>query len=241
MMQRNDSRAGLSDGRSGDVRARGGLSGWRDRQRDEARALAAGAAVLALTVGHHVYGAIHYATPERYHAVVIAMAALGVILGGFALSRRWPGARVRRGGWWVFWGGSALVPVLLFGVVEGFYNHVLKVALYLGGLREESLRRLYPAPTYELPNDLIFELTGVLQVVPAVLAGYFLVRLLLARLATRSARRGALDGSRSLVQRRLIGTGRKKEEHPRHHQDLMDRHPVPNAPYLPGHMDDEEP
>ena len=153
--------------------------------------LAGGLGVLALTIVHHVYGAIRYATPERYHAVFIALGALAVILGGFALYRRQPDARGGRFGWWLFWGASGLVPVFLFGVVEGFYNHVVKVALYLVGLPEESLRRLYPAPTYELPNDVIFELTGVLQVAPAVLAGVFLVRLLKARLETGKGPEGS--------------------------------------------------
>lgn len=146
--------------------------------RTQRRALAAAVAVLILTSVHHVYGAIRYGTPERYHAVLIAALAGAGILGGLALARKRSGTRLGSAGWWMFWGTSAGVAVVLFGVVEGFYNHLLKVALYLGGLPEASLRRLYPAPTYELPNDLIFEATGVLQVVPAALAGYYLVRLL---------------------------------------------------------------
>ena len=154
------------------------VTAFRIRRRRESWALAGGLGALALTVVHHVYGAIRYATPERYHAVFIALAALTVILAGFTLHRRQPNTRGGHFGWWLFWGASGLVPVLLFGLVEGFYNHVVKVALYLIGLPEESLRVLYPAPTYELPNDVFFELTGVLQVAPAVFAGYFLILLM---------------------------------------------------------------
>jgi hypothetical protein len=32
------------------------------------------------------------------------------------------------------------------------------------------MTRLFPPPTYELPNDAFFEITGILQVVPAALA-----------------------------------------------------------------------
>jgi hypothetical protein len=32
------------------------------------------------------------------------------------------------------------------------------------------MTRLFPPPTYEMPNDLFFELTGVLHVVPAARA-----------------------------------------------------------------------
>lgn len=37
------------------------------------------------------------------------------------------------------------------------------------------LHRLFPPPTYELPNDLLFELLGVAQVVPAAIAAWRLV------------------------------------------------------------------
>ena len=37
--------------------------------------------------------------------------------------------------------------------------------------------RLFPAPTYEMPNDVLFEITGVLQVVPAALAAWHLYRM----------------------------------------------------------------
>jgi hypothetical protein len=153
----------------------------------------AGIGVLFLTTLHHVYGAILYDTPERYHAVAIAAGAFLVMAGGRWSSRRWPRHpqvprcgcprtfERRRIGWWLSWGTNAGVCVLLFGAVEGFYNHVVKVTLYLAGLSEEALRVLYPDPTYELPNDVIFELTGVLQVVPAGVAAYYLIRVLRER------------------------------------------------------------
>lgn len=150
----------------------------------ERRALLAGAGVLVLTGIHHVYGAILYETPERYHAVFIAAAALFVMLAGRALVRRRNGSPADRIGRWTAWSVNAVVSVLLFGAVEGFYNHVVKVALYFGGLPEARMRVLFRSDLHEMPNDLIFEATGVLQAVPAVLAGYYLVR------ALRERRRG---------------------------------------------------
>lgn len=147
----------------------------------ERRALLAGVAVLALTSVHHVYGAVHYGTPERYHAVFIAAVALALILGSAAVARRKPASPAGRAAWWTAWGVNGIISVLLFGAVEGLYNHVVKVGAYYGGASEERLRWLFRDPLYEMPNDLVFEITGVLQVVPAALAAYYLVRAARAR------------------------------------------------------------
>jgi hypothetical protein len=137
--------------------------------------------VLIVTTVHHIYGAELYGTPERYHAVVIAAGALLLMAAGLGIRQRWRGRRAESWGWWLFWASSATIPVLLFGLVEGFYNHTLKVLLWAVGVSGPSLRRLYPDPTFELPNDLLFELTGVLHVVPAAFAAYHLVQLVRVR------------------------------------------------------------
>ena len=135
-------------------------------------------AVLALTSLHHVYGAIHYATLWRYHAVVLSMVVLAVILSAFALGRARPDTTAGRMARGVFWVVSVLGPVLLIGGFEGFYNHVVKNTLYFGGLSEAWMRSLFPPPTYEMPNDLLFEATGILQVFPAGMAAYHLIGLI---------------------------------------------------------------
>jgi hypothetical protein len=150
--------------------------GRPDARGAERLAFYSGATVLLLTSVHHVYGAILYDTPERYHAVVIAGAALALMFGLKALNTRSGSGMVRRTAWWAGWSVNAVIAVLLFGVIEGFYNHVVKVALHFGGMTEERFRWFYRDPLYELPNDVIFELTGVLQVVPAAFAGYYLVK-----------------------------------------------------------------
>ena len=50
----------------------------------------------------------------------------------------------------------------------------MKDALYLAGAPPAFMRRLFPPPTYELPNDLFFEVTGVLHLVPAIVTGHLL-------------------------------------------------------------------
>jgi hypothetical protein len=43
------------------------------------------------------------------------------------------------------------------------------------------MRRLFPPPRYELPDNLFFEVTGVLQVVPAAVTAYHLYQLVRQR------------------------------------------------------------
>jgi hypothetical protein len=47
--------------------------------------------------------------------------------------------------------------------------------------RDSLLRRLFRPPRYELPDDALFEVTGVLQAVPAAITGYCLARLVQER------------------------------------------------------------
>ena len=75
---------------------------------------------------------------------------------------------------WTFTLVTFLVPFLGFGVFEGAYNHALKIALYFAHASPPLMARLYPAPTYEMPNDAFFEITGVAQVIPGFLTGYYL-------------------------------------------------------------------
>jgi len=167
--------------------------------------------VLVVTTVHHVYGAELYQTPERYHAVVIAAAALMLMVVGVEARRRWPDCWAGRLGWWLFWTVAAVIPVLLFGLVEGLYNHVIKVSLWALGLPEASLRRLFPEPAFELPNDFLFEVTGVLHVVPAFLAGYHLARMLRDRVARQTHPRaeegGAVNGHSGAEREPIADTG----------------------------------
>jgi cytochrome bd-type quinol oxidase subunit 2 len=128
--------------------------------------------VLLLTSVHHVYGGYIYQTPERYHVLFIAAPAALVILGSLALLRS-RAASVAR---WTFVLTTLVVAVLLFGGFEGAYNHVAKNVLYFAGTSEEQMRRLFPSDLYELPNDLFFELTGVLQAFAGAVTAWRLPR-----------------------------------------------------------------
>lgn len=43
------------------------------------------------------------------------------------------------------------------------YNHALKNVFFFSGVRETLLNQLFPSPKYVMPNDFIFEFTGVMQ------------------------------------------------------------------------------
>jgi peroxiredoxin len=71
--------------------------------------------------------------------------------------------------------------VLSIGLFEGLYNHVLKNILFLSGAPASVLLRMFPPPTYELPNDAGFEVSGVAQVIPAAFTALALLRFARAR------------------------------------------------------------
>lgn len=131
-------------------------------------------AVLLVTCVHHVYGAYIYQTPWRYHAVFVSAGATLAIVGSLALLRARDGTVLGQFAWWMFVLTTVAVPVLMIGTFEGLYNHVVKDVLYFAGAPADWMTRLFPPPTYEMPNDAFFEITGVLQVVPAATTAWLL-------------------------------------------------------------------
>jgi hypothetical protein len=140
--------------------------------------------VLLLTSVHHAYGAYVYDTPWRNHVVLVSVPVGLVILGSLALLRVRPSGllgALTRG---VFVLTVLAMPVLGIGVYEGLYNHVVKNAFYFGGVSPALVARLFPPPTYEMPNDAFFEITGMLRVVPAAFAAWHVYRMMSARRRT---------------------------------------------------------
>jgi hypothetical protein len=133
------------------------------------RAALASSSVLLLTIVHHSYGAVRFATPWRHHVSLIALPiALVIWVTYFIFSQRNSRAgRVARG---VFIGVALLGPVGWIGIFEGGYNHVLKIVLFQANLSPLILRRIYPPEIYEAPHDWLFEATGILQLAVALWA-----------------------------------------------------------------------
>ncbi|WP_338864126.1 hypothetical protein [Myxococcus stipitatus] len=157
-------------------------------------ALASGG-VLLLTSIHHVYGAVIYETPWRLHMVAIsAITALGLV-GSLSLFRARRDGALGTAALGFFALLTLALPVGMIGAYEGLYNHVLKNLFFFGGASTPVLHTLFPPPTYELPNDFFFELTGNLQVVPAALSLQFLMRMLKPWLRDRKRMARALGVS----------------------------------------------
>ncbi len=157
------------------------------------KAALAGIAVMVITTVHHAIGAVVYRTPWRLHIALLSVPTIAVILGALAVHRRRAGAPAGRAAFVVLVAVLALVPIAWIGAFEGFYNHVLKDALYFLAPRSPLLLRLFPSPTYVMPDNAIFEITGVVQVVPAWAAAAALARRLLGR--RRAALRFAAQSS----------------------------------------------
>lgn len=116
-------------------------------------------ALMALTTIHHIYGAVIYSTPWRLHVIFLSMPVLLVtVILEYLLKKH--NSR------FLFWLYSfiILVPSISFiGLFEGIYNHILKDIMFYSGFSEETMRSMFPPPAYEMPNDFLFEFTGVLQ------------------------------------------------------------------------------
>ena len=134
-------------------------------------------AVLLLTSVHHIYGAYIYDTPWRSHVALVSGLATAAIIGSLLVFRRQPDGIAGNMAFWVFTAVTLVIPVVIIGIFEGGYNHVVKNALYFGGASAAVMCKFFPPPTYELPNDLFFEVTGMLQFFPAMVTGYHLYTL----------------------------------------------------------------
>lgn len=141
-------------------------------------------AVLLMTAIHHVYGAALYQTPSRLHIVFVAIPVAMLII--FTLWWAWRRAGTRDGNAAL---AVALVAILGFvvaaiGLYEGGYNHLLSnLIAFLHG--PEAVASVYGVGLHEVPNDVLFEATGI---------GQFVLALGAARAAWRLGRRTAMPG-----------------------------------------------
>jgi hypothetical protein len=134
-------------------------------------------ALMVLTSIHHAYGAIIYKTPWRLHVLMISIPVIiFTIIFYYRFLKK--GIRTRSVFFWVYLVLTLVASVALIGLFEGVYNHLLKNALFYTGASHQTLNYLFPAPTYEMPNDFWFELTGMLQGLVAIPLTVSFVRLI---------------------------------------------------------------
>ena len=125
---------------------------------------------MLLTLIHHGYGAVIYDEPFRLHVAIFAAPVIMVLLATYAGFEKMSSLTGRRILLTIFLIVTVVFPVLTIGLYEGGYNHVVKNILYFAGVPTAILDDMYPS-IYELPNDLVFELTGMAQFFSAVKCG----------------------------------------------------------------------
>jgi hypothetical protein len=139
------------------------------------KTLIASAALLLLTLLHHVYGAVLYETPWRNHVALIVLPLLLGMIAAHEIHRRNPDTPLGSAALWAFL-ALATVPIVVIGIFEGGYNHLVKDLLFFAGLRADLLDRLFPDSVYEMPDDVLFEVSGVLQLFVGLYAARWLIR-----------------------------------------------------------------
>jgi hypothetical protein len=130
----------------------------------------------ALTTVHHVYGGIVDGASNRLRVPLVMAVPSLVALGSLVRYKR-TGGRVAL----VVGGGVSVVAwVILSGLLHGGYAHAYKDVLYLLDGPSELYYPLNPDEHYP-PDDLFFEVTGVLEVVSACLVALSTYRLVRER------------------------------------------------------------
>ena len=116
-------------------------------------------ALMVLTTIHHIYGAIIYSTPWRLHVILLSVPVLLITIILEYFLKRYDNKFLV----WLYSFVILLPSISLIGFFEGVYNHGIKDIMFYSGFYGETMLQMFPPPTYEMPNDFIFEFTGVLQ------------------------------------------------------------------------------
>jgi len=135
---------------------------------------------MIMTLMHHLYGAKIYDEPFRLHVALFAIPVIVVLLTTYSRYEKTANIVLKKIFFVIFLFVSIFCSVAGIGIYEGGYNHVIKNILYFGGISTEILDQIYPS-VYELPNDFIFELTGIAQFVTGLMCGIEILRLPIRR------------------------------------------------------------
>ena len=115
-------------------------------------------------MAHHWYGAIAYDTPWRLVVSLWIPGFVSIVLVALYLYRRHAGTKLGDIAFWVFLLGGVVFQ-LGFTLFECVYSHVLKDLLFFGGASRDLMTQLFPPPAYHLPDNMLFEITGLMQLV----------------------------------------------------------------------------
>ncbi|MEL7586067.1 MAG: hypothetical protein AAGU19_05085 [Prolixibacteraceae bacterium] len=131
---------------------------------------------MLLTLIHHVYGAVIYEATFRLHVAYVAIPVILLLIFTYRSSVNHSYTGKGKLALRFFLLTTILISVGAIGIFEGGYNHVLKNILFFCGTSRATFDLLYP-PIYELPDDFIFEATGILQFITGCIALYYLLKL----------------------------------------------------------------
>jgi hypothetical protein len=129
-------------------------------------------AAYGLTTVHHIYGALADGAPNRLRVPFIMAIPSLIALGALR--------RYKRTGSGTALATSSVVAVawaVLFGLLHGGYAHAYKDILFLLDGPPELYYPLNPDEHYP-PDDIFFEITGVLEMATAFSIALFTYRLI---------------------------------------------------------------
>jgi hypothetical protein len=134
-------------------------------------------ALYAITFIHHVYGGIVDGDTKRLYVPIIG--AIPLLITQFSLYQY----RRTRGG--IALASFSIVTVLwwviIHGLLHGGYAHTYKDILFLSGVPTDMVQKFYyplnPTEHYP-PDNILFEVTGVLEMVTAYFVALFTLRLI---------------------------------------------------------------
>lgn len=129
-------------------------------------------ALMIVTSIHHVFGAYVYNTPWRLHVLAFSVP---LILLNIGLKKEF---QRNNAVFYLLLIINFLITISLIGLFEGVYNHLLKNILFFSGTSHKILENLFPPPKYVMPNNFIFELTGILQAIICIPLLYYFARII---------------------------------------------------------------
>ena len=129
---------------------------------------------------HHVYGGIVYDTPYRVIVPSLTLPIFWFIT--FYIQYRLI-KQTTKALKYVYILIVSLFWILPIGLIEGGYNHILKNILFFTGVSQEKLATFFPPEfgalrLFEKPNDIIFEVTGIIQFFIGLMIIYYLRKFL---------------------------------------------------------------
>jgi len=146
---------------------------------DSSRKLLIGIILLWIsTLIHHLYGAYIYNTLWRAIAPTLLFPVL--LIFTIKLFKNFIGTPK----YWqkIFFTSTVLIIwIIPIGFMEGGYGHLLKNTLYYLDFNAETMHKLFPPEFgetrfFEVPNDIFFEISGILQFIIGLYTLLYLVK-----------------------------------------------------------------